>query len=275
MFSERLQQPIYKVPAQNSAADITYTQNGEGDLVVLVHGSLCDLRYWRWQLKMLSSSCQVVSLSLPGCWPNDSNLSAYEFSFDLHVAALTELIDALRQPHQKIYVLGHSRGAQVAINYICQSTTKPIDGLILADPAFIIGQAHSPLPVIKDAAEQLLKGNDEQGLAMFIDAVSGPNTWRQMVGWFKTMVQDNAYTLIEQSRETLPTVTQADLKHVTHTPTLLINGANSPERYQNSTQMLLQHLSHTYHTVIAQASHGMNLAKPKAFNQALLDFIKR
>lgn len=271
MFNQLLQLPCYQTTARNSNNDIFYTHCGEGDLLVLIHGSLCDLRYWRWQLNKLKTSCQVAALSLPGCWPNPPSTTSYEFSFENHVMAVTDVINKLRQPNQKVYVLGHSRGAQIAAQYAWQF--GDISGLILADPAFKVDQQPEPLIVLDAVVELLEKNQDEEGLALFIDAVNGNSTWRQMVGWFRTMVEDNAYTLIPQSRENLPTVTKTQIKKLGDIPLLLLNGTASPERYKSSVQSLLNFLPQTQHITIENAAHGMNLANPKAFNRAVLDFI--
>lgn len=271
MLDPLLQLPITSTLAQYSQGPTYYAARGTGDLLVLIHGSLCDLRYWRWQINKLYDHCEVVSLSLPGYWPNNPSSAAYEFDLMNQVAAVADVIDQKRQSGQKIYVLGHSRGALVATQYALQHA--PIDGLILADPAFTVNEAPPALPVLGEAASLLANGQDEQGLALFIDAVSGKNTWRQMVGWFKTMVEDNAHTLIAQSREELPVLGADRLSAFNQLPLLLINGALSPKRYQNSAEQLLKHLSHAQHALIPNASHGMNLANPKAFNKALLNFM--
>lgn len=272
MFNELLQLPHYQTAAKHSNNDIFYTHSGQGDLLVLIHGSLCDLRYWRWQLNKLSSNCQVVALSLPGCWPNPSSTTPYEFNFDNHVMAVRDVINTLRQSDQKVYVLGHSRGAQIAAHYACQH--GQISGLILADPAFRVDQHSDVLPMMDTVIDLLAKNQDEEGLALFIDAVNGKNTWRQMVGWFRTMVEDNAHTLIPQGREILPLMSKNQLQALSDMPILLLNGANSSERYKSSVKTLLDHLPKAQHLTIANAAHGMNLANPKAFNRAVLDFIQ-
>lgn len=276
MFDELIQLPLHTAPAHNGCIDVHYAAAGSGDLLLLIHGSLCDLRYWRWQLKKLPAHVQVAALSLPDYWPHHASLNPYatNFDFDLHVAAVADVVQTLHLPQQKLYVLGHSRGAQVATHYAWQHTEK-VTGLILADAAFNIDEATPALPVLQEAALRLMQGDDEAGLGLFIDAVSGAHTWQKMVGWFKTMVQDNAHTLIAQSQEALPSVSTAQIQQLAQTPTLLINGAHSPERYQRSTQGLLHALPHAQHVVINKAAHGMNLANPKAFDRAILDFINQ
>src|SRR3546814_1585866 len=40
-----------------------------GEVLLLIHGSLCDYRYWRWQIPALSLNHHVVAPSLRGFWP--------------------------------------------------------------------------------------------------------------------------------------------------------------------------------------------------------------
>lgn len=272
MFDELLGLAIESTMAYHGQSASYYAQQGQGDLLILVHGSLCDLRYWRWQINKLHTHCQVVSLSLPGYWPNTASTSVYEFSIKNHLAAIADVIKQLRQPNQKVYLLGHSRGAYIATQYACKHTG--IDGLILADPAFSVDQPIPSLAVLNEAASLIASGQDDAGLGLFIDAVSGKNTWRKMAGWFKTMVEDNAHTLIAQSREELVTITNDQIQPLAAMPLGLISGVLSPQRYKCSIQDLMERLPHANHTIIGHASHGMNLANPKAFNQAVLGFIQ-
>lgn len=263
-----LQSPILYLDTPDNPAPIAYAEQGQGDLLIFVHGSLCDLRYWRWQLTKLAPFFHTISFSLPGYWPTNPSLSAYQFNIQQHVSTLNALIQCKAQAGQRVFVVGHSRGALVAIRFAIQHPFH-LHGLALADPAFMLDQSPQPLAVLSQAADLLARNNDEAALALFIDAVSGENTWRHMVGWFKTMVEDNAHTLLAQSRERLPTVQRSELTMLQHLNLLLISGELSPERYQLSTSSLKEALPAFKHGVISRASHGMNLANPKAFNELL------
>ena len=273
MIEPLTQLTLHQAPAQYSQHDVYYVQQGQGDLVLFVHGSLCDLRYWRWQLNKLASSAQIVSLSLPGCWPSEPLYMAYDFELENHCAALHDVIEATQQRGQRIHIVGHSRGAQVVTHYLKQFP-KTVASVVLADPAFIPHKKSTPLTVLDKAAKLIAAGADSEGLELFIDAVSGANTWSQMVGWFKTMIQDNGHTLIAQSRETLTMIDSTHLQALAQQPVLLVGGALSPERYQRSIKALKEELPHAQYARIANASHGMNLANPKGFNQALMQFFQ-
>src|SRR5690554_2015265 len=105
-------------------------QAGQGELLLLIHGSLCDYRYWRWQMPEFSQHFRVVAPSLPGCWPqaigstmppNASNeamrqaaLADTRYSIERHVRSIVAFCQQTA-PGTQVHLVGHSRGAQVAL----------------------------------------------------------------------------------------------------------------------------------------------------------------
>lgn len=247
---------------------LTYTQSGKGQPLLLIHGSLCDYRYWRWQIPALSNHVQVVAPSLRGYWPNALNTESATFSVAQHTR---DLIEFVRSRHEPMHVLGHSRGAHIALELAC-AVPELTRSLILADPGFgLIGDPKSHSFQFEVVAK-LRRGDLEGALTQFIDSVNGVGTWRQMVGWFKTMVKDNAYTLLSQINE-IDAHFDLNRLHKIDMPVLLLGGANSPERYRRRLDALERVLSQARRITVPLAAHGMNLANPKFFNEQVLLFL--
>ncbi|NGM89019.1 alpha/beta hydrolase [Parapusillimonas sp. SGNA-6] len=249
---------------------IHYTQAGNGPLLLLIHGSLCDYRYWRWQLPALSRQYTVVAPSLPGYWPEALQREDPSFTVARHSAAMLAFIQQIGDG-EAVHVLGHSRGAHVALNMALEAPTL-MRSLTLADPGFGFTGEPGSTPVHTEAVALLARDDVEQALSLFVDTVNGPGTWRQMVGWFKEMVRDNARTLLSQVNEPHAAVDARSLTGLDMN-TLLIGGANSPARYRSRIDTLAQVWPHARRLTIPLASHGMNLANPKAFNDGLLDYL--
>ncbi|MGB6103798.1 MAG: alpha/beta hydrolase [Pusillimonas sp.] len=247
-----------------------YTQAGQGEILLLIHGSLCDYRYWRWQIPALSQSHTVVAPSLRGFWPEAFTTEDNSFSIARHTHDLQAFIRAI-SPDRPVHILGHSRGAQVALELACQAP-ELTRSLTLADPGFRIDAEAETASFHTEAVALLKRGEVDTALADFVDSVNGPGTWRQMVGWFKTMVKDNAYTLLSQVRE-INLAVNLDRAASLQCPVLLIGGANSPARYRSRLDILEQAFAQASRITIPLASHGMNLANPKAFNQAVSHFL--
>lgn len=251
-------------------AGLPHTVAGTGHPLVLVHGSLCDLRYWKAQVSPLSRDFRVYSVSLPGYWPAGPDTDLAGFSVADHAAALAAFID--RHCDGAAHVVGHSRGGRIAFELARRHPDK-VHGLVLADPGLMLNaQDDSRDDFRRRALDCIRAGNVEQGLALFIDTVSGEETWRRMVPWFKEMAIANAHTLGAQAHEPAYVLTQADAATVTQ-PTLLIGGALSPPPYPAILDALQGWLPNAQSLRIAGSSHGMNLGNPRAFNEAVRRFL--
>lgn len=254
--------------AQELDYPLTYTQSGAGQPLLLIHGSLCDYRYWRWQIPAFSNQVHVIAPSLRGYWPNALHAESAAFSIAQHTR---DLIDFVRSRGEPMHVLGHSRGAHIALA-LASAVPEMTRSLILADPGFRLPgdpQSHS---FQFDVVEKLKRGDLEGALAQFVDTVNGPGTWRQMVSWFKTMVKDNAYTLLSQIHEVDAPFDSGCLQKI-DMPVLLMGGANSPDRYRRRLDVLESLLTQAHRVTVPLAAHGMNLANPKAFNEQVLQFL--
>lgn len=251
-----------------------YDEQGGGhsrETVVLVHGSLCDLRYWKPQMNSLGQKHRMLALSLRRYWPEQWDGSGGGFSIEAHAEQLQGFIE--RTAPGPVHLMGHSRGGRIAL----ETTLRRPDlvrSLTLADP----GQ---PLPGHTDrrgdfrrrARDLIAAGQAEEGLALFIDAVTGPDTWRRMVPWFKTMVRDNAATLLGQADEVVPVPDENALRALL-LPVHLIGGERSPQPFPSILDWLEGLLPNAQRTTIARASHGMNLANARAFNAAVDEFLQ-
>jgi pimeloyl-ACP methyl ester carboxylesterase len=259
--------PLY---AELNGHATAYVEYGDGEPVVLVHGSLCDLRYWTPQMGPLGKRLRVLAPSLRRYWPERWNGEGGGFSVAEHARQLLDFVEQVAGG--PAHLAGHSRGGRVVLE---AALLRPdlVKSLTLADPGL-------PLPWLDDARgdfrrrarDQIRAGQTEEGLALFIDAVTGPDTWRRMVPWFKDMVRDNAATLIGQAGETVP-VPAEDALRALRMPVLLVGGALSPQPYPQILDWLQGLLPQARRAAIAGASHGMNLGNPRAFNSAMEGFL--
>jgi len=251
---------------------LAYTTAGDGVPLLLIHGSLCDYRYWRWQIPAFAQEYRVLAPSLRGYWPAAFRSRRADFDVPVQTRDLIEFLDQTC-PGTPVHVLGHSRGARVALELACAAPSR-VRALVLADPGFQEDEHDGPAPFQLEAASRLENGDIDGALSLFIDTVSGPDTWRHMVGWFKTMVQDNATTLLSQVCERNQAFDLARAGSIP-CPTLLISGENSPARFKSIQDRLQRELPQSERASIALASHGMNLANPRAFNQSVAQFLQR
>lgn len=247
-----------------------------GAPLVLVHGSLCDLRYFKPNMAPLGQRRRVIAVSLRHYWPEAWDGHDGTFSGEQHAEDLAAFITALDVG--PVHVLGHSRGGYVALRTALLAPDT-VRSLILADPGVEISGGPIQVPLDSErgnfretALAAIEAGDIDGGLAIFIDTVSGPDTWRRMVPWFKQMVRDNARTLIGQVAEPR-TPLPIDALGALHAPVLLMGGAESPAPYPDVLNALAHAMPEARRMVIQDASHGMNLANPIAFHRAVDAFL--
>lgn len=270
-----------------SAGRLAFIEAGEHHRdhppIVLVHGSLCDYRYWEPQIDAIAEHRHVVSVSLPHYFPVAEQHARTGFGIQPHVDALLALIH--EQRWGQVTLVGHSRGGCVAFHLASQDPSV-LNSLVLADPG---GQpakpttAGEPIPAPRNAAYEandprmlatalIERGEIDNGLEMFVNAVSRPGFWDRSGAEFKTMARDNAHTLSMQIRDVLPFYTRA-LSSMVTVPTLILNGDKSPPGFLATSATLSDWMPYARRSIIRGASHGMNLSHASEFNRQLLEFV--
>jgi pimeloyl-ACP methyl ester carboxylesterase len=254
-----------------------YVEAGRGELLLFVHGSLCDYRYWQPQLDGLAARYRCVAVSLTHYWPDADRQSAVPFSWSRHADELAQFVERLGAG--PAHVVGHSRGGCVSFHF-ARRHPQHVRTLTLADPGGplqIEGRPPAQLPetvnALRARAAQLIEdGHVDAGLQLFVDSVSRPGFWAKSTTTFRTMATDNAHTLARQFRDPLPAYTPADAADV-RCPVLLIDGEKSPDMFRRTASALDAWLPDARRETVQGASHGMNLAHPAAFNRYVDTFI--
>src|SRR5512142_1578335 len=94
---------------QANGQTLHYLEQGTGEPIVLVHGSLGDYRTWRPQLEPFAQQYRVIAYSrryqYPNSWPGDG----HNYSPALHAEDLAGLVQTLGLG--RVHLVGSSFGA--------------------------------------------------------------------------------------------------------------------------------------------------------------------
>ena len=261
--------------------DMAYVEAGQGEPVVLVHGSLCDFRYWTLQMPAFSAAFRTISVSLRHYYPERWNGEGDDFNIGQHMRDVVAFIDAMNIA--PAHVVGHSRGGHIAFR-IAQNYPDRVRKLVLSEPGGALEPALSPNAeevnrrfepgsFQTQAVERIRAGDVDGGLQIFVDAVSGPGAWERTPPLAKQFTRDNAMTLIGQIREAREPFTREAAEAI-RAPTLLVLGGSSPPMFSQINEALAAAIPNAQRVTIADATHTMNVIRPAAYNEAVLGFLQ-
>jgi non-heme chloroperoxidase len=264
-----------------NGSDLTYTERGTGDPVILVHGALGDYRTWSSQLDSLSHQYRVISYSRRYHQPNVQTSELLDYTLRIHVDDLIALIDELQVG--PAHLVGHSYGAAVAA-LVALERPEIVSTLTLGEPSLF-----SILSSLPDIASfrlhrialnvvQKLTEIGEQRLAVreYVNIVLDKDVFEKLPIETLLVINQNANTLGPMLRTYFePTALNRDRALNIKKATLVITGEASPNVYKAITREVNSSFANSELLILPGASHGLQMENPVGFNNAVLEFLSR
>jgi len=251
-------------------AVINYDVTGRGRTIVFIHGWTHNKSVWDDQVTVFSKRYRVLRYDSPGFGSSTGFADASAEPLDLLI-----LLEALRIDHA--YIVGHSRGAGIALRFAAAFPEK-VDALVLygaIPPAGIpfppeFGQLFASLPGL---AKQF--GLDSVGkLLLSTDLAWAPPgrtdvTERLRKLWASYSGKDLLDPHPEGGRIQLPNTERLSTLRM---PTLVILGDHDVPFIAAAADTFVRRIPNAKKVVIPNAGHAAHLAQATAFDGALLDF---
>lgn len=259
--------------------DMAYAEQGAGDPLVLVHGSLSDYRHWAPQMDAFASAgFHTLAVSLRRYWPERWDGTGGGFTVDQHVSDLAEFITALGTG--PACLVGHSRGAHIAFR-LAERHSRLVRGLVLAEPSGVLDETLQPggtapasyTGFIADAVEHVRRGEIEEGLRSFFEYAVGSGSWDGLPEERRQINRDNALTLLGQINEGRIPYSRTSAGAI-RAPTLLVGGARTRPAFTTVLDGLERAIPGARRITIPDAGHPMSRENPAAFNAAVLAFLR-
>jgi pimeloyl-ACP methyl ester carboxylesterase len=260
---------------------IHYKIDGRGEPLILIHGSVVDIRYWKEQTPVLSKYYKVITYSRRYNYPNDNPMDS-NHSAIVEAKDLLGLMDALKI--ERANVLGHSYGGYTALLFAIANPDR-VKKLILAEPPlqrwlpdlpngsgkFEKFMTNTWIPIGK----AFLEKGDREGLEVTSRRFFG-TTLDSVPELWKTFMLQNVreWHALAVSADAYPKIDTVEVKNL-KIPTLILSGALNTGKSNDLIDIrLTQLLPINKRVIIGNAGHEIFTDNPKATNQAILDFLK-
>jgi len=267
-----------------------YIENGKGEPVVFVHGSVSDYRTWTGQIDKFGKHYKTITYSRRFHWPNVKISENEDYSMYQHVSDLEEILKMINTP---VHLIGHSYGAFICL-LLALKSPQMIRTLVLEEPPVItmfvsntpklfeilklfftrpktaIALVKLGATGIEPATKEVKRDQLEKAIEIFGKATLGENTFSNLSDSRMEQVHQNMIKA-EFIGSGFPPIEQSKIREI-EIPTLLITGENSPKIFGLLADRLVQLIPISQKKVIHEASHISHEDNALDFNQSVLSF---
>jgi pimeloyl-ACP methyl ester carboxylesterase len=274
--------PVKKVKL-NEALEIAYIDEGEGDVLLFIHGMGSGVPVWRKNISVLKKYFRCIALDLPGHGYSSKGEFAYTMAF--YTGVVFSFMQKLGL--SKVTLLGHSMGGLIAIHAGLKDP-QSIKRLVLISPAGI-----EPYTAIEKqtlitmnvsvvgSGNAFTKNRFNYLLGFCNDPEAAGDLARRMAifkdeatAFGKMTLRSVEAMLLESVNHVLDGITQ---------PCLMLVGKEdkvSPYQYLRGEDFVhivkreAEKLPNGKLIVFSPCGHFVQYQRPKAFNKAVLEFVQ-
>ena len=272
----------FAVVAENGLPiDLHYTDHGEGQPVVLLHGWPLSGRSWEAQVPaLIGAGYRVITYDRRGFGQSSQPWHGYEY--DTLAADLAALINHLDLTDA--ILIGFSMGGGEVVRYLSTFGADRVSKVILASavPPFLLKSDDNPDGGIDDAFVAGMIGEVTKDRMAFLDEFLTPffSAGKKL----KVSPPQKAYAVsvaaAASAKATIDCITawgttdfRSDLAAVT-VPTLVIHGdSDNIVPIEVSGQRTAEAIPGAVLVVLEDAPHGVTVSHPEEWNAAVLQFL--
>lgn len=277
-----------------NGTSLEYAEYGQGEPLVLVHGSASDYRTWHNQQEEFANHHRVITYSRRYHWPNEQIPEDVDYSMLEHVDDLQALIQKLDAV--PAHLVGHSYGAFLCL-LLAIKKPELVRTLVLAEPPVItlfVSNTPKPLELLKllvtrprtaiaimkfgakgiaPATAAAKRDDAKKAMRLFGETILGPQFYHQLSERRLEQVDVNSIKAEFLGSGFAPL--DAEQVRNVRTPTLLITGQYSHSLFHRLADRLEELLPYVERIEIERASHIMHEDNTLAYNQAVELFLEK
>jgi pimeloyl-ACP methyl ester carboxylesterase len=262
---------------------LTYSEQGNGVPVVLVHGSLSDLRIWEAQRLAIAQRYRYVALTQRYFGTDRWSGSGRDFTQAAHAADLAVFIRSLNGG--PVHLVGWSYGGLTAL-LMAKEHPELVRTLTLHEPgvrSLILDTAEGRQAsaefsrTLVPAAAAARAGDALQAARLFHEAMFSlpPGGFESEPPALQHIVLDNARTMILALQAPPPPPLTCESLKAIRSPALVTMGENARAQYRMIAEKTAACLGNATLAIIPAANHDAPIRNPGVFNATLLSFLHR
>ena len=265
---------LERVPVRGG--ELEYETRGEGDPVLLIHGSHFAGAYLPIMTEPELADYRLIRYhrrGFAGSVPHDGGFSIREQAEDA-LAALQHLNVS------RAHVVGHSYGGTTALQ-LALDAPDIAGSLVLLEPALVMvpGAEAFANDCLTPAVDKYRSGDAVGAVDIFGRGVGGPD-WRAEVG--RTVpggpeqAEDDARTFFEIELPALANW-ELDVEKAAKIsqPILFVHGSASAPMFQEGRELVHTWFPHTEDLVVPGADHLLQMRAPRAVAEGVAGFLSR
>jgi len=270
-----------------------YVENGDGEKLILVHGSASDYRTWDKQISDFGNYYKTIAYSRRFHWPNKSIQETEDYSMEQHIEDLKEFHKYLDD--RPVHLVGHSYGALICLHLAIknpqlvrslilaerpavtlfvsnQPKPKEILKLLLTKPKVALGIVKFGVKGIAPATKAFKKNDMDKALDIFGKATLGVKTYLNLSKSRLDQARTNLIKAELLGSGFLPL--DKDRIRKIKLPSLLIAGQESPKIWQDLLFELKKLIPNSELKIIPKGSHIIHEDNVSNYNETVLSFLK-
>jgi len=253
-----------------------YEEAGEGEAILLIHGSQEDYRAFLPQLELLKEDFRVITYSRKYNYPNNNQ---YKEGTPFNPMTEAEDVETLRNKIglKKFHVVGHSYGGLIAMAYAIKYQNN-LKSLIVSEP-----------PVLNIAGcEESLKATEEGLLKKLNAAFASKDSTLVMKSIFEFFVGQDIQDQIPTEALNALKVNLTEMKALASSknpfpkldtsfeiPTMILTSEHTMPILNCTNEALVNNMPNAKHVHISEASHDMWMTHSKIIADHLKNFISK
>jgi len=244
---------------------IAFSRSGQGEPLVLVHGTSADRTRWSKVLPELESRFTVYAVDRRG---RGASGDADDYAIEREFEDVTAVVDSIGEP---VTLLGHSYGGICALEAALR--TPAVERLVLYEPPLPVG-VEIYEPGWLDEMQRLLDAGEREAVltSFMTDVVRMPaeelEQLRSLPGWNERVA--GAHTVVRETRVHDAYRFDPDRWRKLTVPTLLLLGGLSPPIFTEAIEILHETLPYRTFCVLPGQQHVAMVTAPAMFAQFIV-----